>query len=137
MMQQRQRDNAIPISEGEDVDKRQGVDKAPHGADELGGDGGNGRAGHAPVERQNEQQIQPCLLYTSDEISYDQIPMLDAESAMKLGNRKLGELADMVSQFEVADDYTQINYQGRPVRVTPLRYGDIIKWLNNLSLIHI
>ena len=34
-------------------------------------------------------------------------------------------------QFEVADDYTQINYQGRPVRVTPLRYGDIIKWLNN------
>ena len=65
------------------------------------------------------------------EISYDQIPMLDANSATKLGNRKLGELADMVSQFEVADDYTQINYQGRPVRVTPLRYGDIIKWLNN------
>ena len=68
-----------------------------------------------------------------EEISYDQIPMLDAESAMKLGNRKLGELADMVSQFEVADDYTQINYQGRPVRVTPLRYGDLIKWLNNRS----
>ena len=65
------------------------------------------------------------------EISYDQIPMLDRDSAEKLGNRKLGELADMVSQFEVADDYTQINYQGRPVRVTPLRYGDIIKWLNN------
>ena len=68
-----------------------------------------------------------------EEISYDQIPMLDANSATKLGNRKLGELADMVSQFEVADDYTQINYQGRPVRVTPLRYGDIIKWLNNRS----
>ncbi len=66
-----------------------------------------------------------------EEISYDQIPMLDAQSAMKLGDRKLGELADMVSQFEVADDYTQINYQGRPVRVTPLRYGDLIKWLNN------
>ncbi|MBE6940168.1 MAG: CvpA family protein [Ruminococcaceae bacterium] len=65
------------------------------------------------------------------EISYDQIPMLDADSAEKLGNRKLGELADMVSQFEVADDYTQINYKGRPVRVTPLRYGDLIKWFNN------
>ena len=36
----------------------------------------------------------------------------------QLGNRKLGELADMVSQFEVDDDYTQINYKGRPVRVT-------------------
>lgn len=67
------------------------------------------------------------------EISFDQIPMLDADSARKLGNRKLGELADMVSQFEVADDYTQINFRGRPVRVTPLRYGDIIKWLNNRS----
>ena len=66
-----------------------------------------------------------------EEISFDQIPMLDSASAKKLGNRKLGELADMVSQFEVADDYTQINYKGRPVRVTPLRYGDIIKWLNN------
>ena len=66
-----------------------------------------------------------------EEISYTQIPMLDRNSATKLGNRKLGELADMVSQFEVAEDYTQINYQGRPVRVTSLRYGDWIKWLNN------
>ena len=68
-----------------------------------------------------------------DEISYDRIPMLDKDSAQKLGDRKLGELADMVSQFEVSADYTQINYHGRPVRVTPLRYGDIIKWFNNRS----
>ena len=68
-----------------------------------------------------------------EEISYDQIPMLDEDSAKRLGDRKLGELADMVSQFEVAQDYTQINYKGRPVRVTPLEYGDIIKWLNNRS----
>ena len=68
-----------------------------------------------------------------EEISYDQIPMLDKDSAEKLGNRKLGELSDMVSQFEVAEEYTQINYKGRPVRVTPLRYGDWIKWFNNRS----
>lgn len=68
-----------------------------------------------------------------EEISYDQIPMLDKDSAEKLGNRKLGELSDMVSQFEVAEEYTQINYKGHPVRVTPLRYGDWIKWLNNRS----
>ena len=67
------------------------------------------------------------------EVSYDRIPMLDKDSAQKLGDRKLGELADMVSQFEVAENYTQINYHGRPVRVTPLRYGDIIKWFNNRS----
>ena len=68
-----------------------------------------------------------------EEVSYDRIPMLDRDSAEKLGDRKLGELADMVSQFEVAENYTQINYRGRPVRVTPLRYGDIIKWFNNRS----
>ena len=68
-----------------------------------------------------------------EEISYDQIPMLDKDSAEKLGDRKLGELSDMVSQFEVAEEYTQINYKGRPVRVTPLRYGDWIKWFNNRS----
>jgi len=65
------------------------------------------------------------------EVSYDQIPMLDKDSAMQLGDKKMGELADIVSQFEVADDYTQINYNGRPVRVTPLKYGDIFKWFTN------
>ena len=66
-----------------------------------------------------------------EEIRYDQIPMLDADSAQRLGSRKLGELADMVSQFEILPSYTQINYQGRPVRVTSLAYGDIIKWFTN------
>ena len=66
-----------------------------------------------------------------DEISFNSIPMLDKESATRLARRKLGELADMVSQFEVVDDSTQINYKGKPVRVSVLRYGDIIKWLNN------
>ncbi len=68
-----------------------------------------------------------------NEISYGQIPMLDADSAEKLGDKKMGELADMVSQFEVANNYTQINYQGRPVRVSPLNYGDFFKWISNRS----
>jgi len=66
-----------------------------------------------------------------DEISFDQIPMLDNESAQRLGNRVLGDLDDMVSQFEVSDVYSQINYQGRPVRVAYLNYGDLIKWFTN------
>ena len=68
-----------------------------------------------------------------DEISFDQIPMLDRASAERLGDRKLGELSDMVSQFEVMDDYTQINYKGRPVRVASLMYADLIKWFTNRS----
>ena len=68
-----------------------------------------------------------------EEISYNQIPMLDEDSAARLGIRKLGELADMVSQFEILPSYTQINYQGRPVRVTSLAYGDLVKWFTNRS----
>ncbi len=67
------------------------------------------------------------------EITYNQIPMLDKDSAERLGDRKLGELSDMVSQFEVNEDYTQINYKGRPVRVATLRYADLIKWFTNRS----
>lgn len=68
-----------------------------------------------------------------DPVSYDEIPMLDESSAQRLGDRKLGELSDLVSQFEVSDAYTQINYQNRPVRVTYLDYGDFFKWFNNRS----
>ncbi len=65
------------------------------------------------------------------QISFQQIPMLDKDSAERLGDRRLGDLPEMVSQFEVSSEYSQINYQDRPVRVTPLQYGDLIKWLNN------
>ena len=59
--------------------------------------------------------------------------MVDRDTASRLGQRKLGEISDLVSQFVIEDDYTQINYNGKPVRVTPLAYGDIIKWFNNNS----
>ena len=68
-----------------------------------------------------------------EELSFDQIPLLDRDSATILGNRKMGSMVDMVSQFEVSDLYSQINYQGRPVRVTPLVYASPIKWLTNMS----
>ncbi len=67
------------------------------------------------------------------EADYNTIPLLDKDSAAILGNRKMGSLVDMVSQFEVSGDYTQINYQGAPVRVTPLVYASPIKWLTNQS----
>ncbi len=65
------------------------------------------------------------------EISYDQIPRLDKNSANALANRKLGELSDLVSQFEVDVESAQINYNDRPVRVTYLNYGDFFKWIKN------
>ena len=65
------------------------------------------------------------------EISFDEIPRLDRDSVKILGDRQMGTLSDMVSQFEVSDTYTQINYQGQPVRVAPLEYADLIKWFTN------
>ena len=67
------------------------------------------------------------------EINMTQIPVVDYDTAEALGKRKLGEMSDLVSQFEIADDYTQINYKNRPTRVTPMLYGDPIKWFNNQS----
>lgn len=65
------------------------------------------------------------------EINYSEIPLLDKDSAALLGNRKMGTMVDMVSQFEVSDEYNQINLNNKPTRVTPLRYANIIKWINN------
>lgn len=64
-------------------------------------------------------------------ISYQSIPVVDRESAIKLGDRKMGQMVDYVSQFEVDDSYSQINYQNTPYRVTPLEYSDWIKWFAN------
>lgn len=71
--------------------------------------------------------------FTDDikEVSYDKIPLLDKDSASIIGTRVMGTMVDMVSQYEVDDMYSQINYKEKPVRVTPLRYGNLIKWFAN------
>ena len=40
--------------------------------------------------------------FTTDieELSFDQIPLLDRDSATLLGNRKMGSMVDMVSQLK-------------------------------------
>ncbi|MCI6468212.1 MAG: CvpA family protein [Faecalicatena sp.] len=68
-----------------------------------------------------------------EELSFDQIPLLDRDSAAILGNRKMGSMVDMVSQFEVDELYSQINFQNQPVRVSPLKYANLIKWLTNMK----
>lgn len=65
------------------------------------------------------------------EVNYNEIPSLDKDSAEKLGLRKMGTMGDLVSQFEVNNLYSQINYKNKPVRVTPLDYGDFFKWITN------
>ena len=72
--------------------------------------------------------------FTTDvsELNMSQIPVVDKDTASRLGSKKLGEMTELVSQFEILNNYTQINYKGIPYRVTPLSYADPVKWLYNM-----
>lgn len=59
------------------------------------------------------------------------IALMDTDSASIIGNRAMGSLTNLVSQFEVSNDYTQIDYNGKPMKVAPLEYAGFIKWFNN------
>lgn len=63
---------------------------------------------------------------------FSSVPMIDKDVALNLANKKLGDLSEWVSQFVIDEKYsTQINYQGNPYRIFPLKYGDVFKWLKN------
>ncbi len=65
------------------------------------------------------------------EVDFNSMPLLDKASSQKLGDRVMGQMSDLVSQFYVSDNYTQINYNEDIVRVTPLEYAGIIKYFTN------
>ena len=66
-----------------------------------------------------------------EQVDYSEVPVIDRDSAVLLGNRAMGSIPEYVSQFEISPAYSQINYQGRPVRVSPLTYADLFKWFSN------
>lgn len=59
------------------------------------------------------------------------IPLMDSSSAQIIGDRTLGALSEVVSQYRVNGAYSQINYQNTPQKVSSLEYVDFFKWLNN------
>ena len=65
------------------------------------------------------------------DISYDEVPRIDASRAKTLADQQLGSLSQYKSQYVVADATTQINYRGVPCRVASLQYADVFKWVNN------
>lgn len=65
------------------------------------------------------------------EVDWNTVPQIDKASSSILGNRKMGTLTDKVSQYNVLDEYTIINYSGKPVRVSPLGYAGFFKYTNN------
>ncbi len=65
----------------------------------------------------------------TDEVT--NIALMDGDSARTIGNRTLGSLSDVVSQYRISDNYTQINYKKTPKKVANLEYDDFFKWLSN------
>ena len=59
------------------------------------------------------------------------IALMDSETAQKMGDRTLGALSAVVSQYEINPTYRQINYKGAPQKVSNLEYADFFKWLAN------
>ncbi len=66
-------------------------------------------------------------------VDFSHVPLLDKDSTSKIGDRVMGEMTDLVSQFTVSNLYTQINYNNTIVRVTPLEYDGLIKYFTNRS----
>ncbi len=65
----------------------------------------------------------------SDTVTH--IALMDSETAAIVGNRTLGSLSHVVSQYEISEAYTQINYKYTPKKVANLEYAGFFKWLGN------
>ncbi|MDO4466913.1 MAG: hypothetical protein Q4C49_07880 [Bacillota bacterium] len=81
----------------------------------------------------NRIQIENVDFSSVKEVDFTKTPIIDRNSTMVLGDRVMGQMPELVSQFEVSDEYTQITYQGTVYRVTPLEYASFIKYLGNRS----
>ena len=59
------------------------------------------------------------------------IALMDTSTARIIGERAVGSLSDVVSQYEIEADYTQISIKGQPMKVSGLKYASFFKWWNN------
>ena len=59
------------------------------------------------------------------------IALMDTASATIIGNRTLGSLSQVVSQYEIGTTYSQINYHNTPKKVANLEYAGFFKWFQN------
>ena len=60
------------------------------------------------------------------------IALMDTDSARIIGDRSIGSLSDVVSQYQVSETYSTIDYNGVPMKVAPLEYAGFIKYLKLL-----
>ena len=65
-----------------------------------------------------------------EEGSVTNIALMDTASAQIIGNRQMGSLSTLVSQFETSD-YSTITLNERPMKVSALQYAGFFRYLRN------
>ncbi len=68
-----------------------------------------------------------------DKVQLSQIPLIDWESASRLGDKKIGNIQGLGSQFNINSEYTLVSSGSNIYRISPLEYQDFIKWFQNRS----
>lgn len=76
-------------------------------------------------------KIETVAFDTINEVDFSKTPIIDRNTTDSLGDRVMGQMTELVSQFTVSNEYTQISYKDSVYRVTPLEYADFIKWFMN------
>lgn len=84
-------------------------------------------------ELQSQIQVDDTVDFTKDfkEISLSKIPVVDKDVAIVMGDKKLGEIQGLGSQFDIDDTYTLVTIRDQIYRVAPLEYQSMIKWFQN------
>ena len=55
---------------------------------------------------------------------------MDTDSAKVVGQRAIGALSDVVSQYEIGSDYSQIALKGEPMKVASLEWKTVTNCKN-------
>ncbi|MBS3972534.1 MAG: hypothetical protein KGZ84_05945 [Erysipelotrichia bacterium] len=95
--------------------------------------------GFLSSEMLNASQYQQQIKITSnvsfdasfESIALNKIPVVDKSTAIKLGEKQIGTIQSLGSQYYVNPKYTIISQNNALYRVANLEYRDFIKWLNN------
>lgn len=66
-----------------------------------------------------------------DAIALNKIPLVDQNTAQQLGDKQIGRVQGLGSQFDINNEYILINQKDKVYRVSALEYQDSIKWFQN------
>jgi hypothetical protein len=64
-------------------------------------------------------------------IALNRIPVVDKQTAQQLGEKQIGTVQGLGSQYYVDPEYTLVSANNQIYRVSPLQYREFFKWLQN------